>query len=278
MGRETEEPLVVIDAASMNRPLFTREFWAYRSLLMQLSVGVFRAKYLHLRTSFLWYYVRPIVLTLVFVLLRVGVGNDLGEGAPYALFVFAGVCFWFIFADTLMAASSALARDANLIRKVYFPIIMSPMAQVLARLGDVALALLGIGVLQAIFRVGFDTELFMLAPVVAVMLVTALGLGCALAAVSLTTPDARESVSIMLLLGLFISPVFYAPAAMPEAARIVLNINPMVGLLGGVRGAMFVDTPFPWAAFIYSCAFAAVSLTIGAVLFSRASRNAAEQV
>ena len=82
--------------------------------------------------------------------------------------------------------------------------------------------------------------------------------------------------NVAIYLGLFISPVFYAPENMPHAARLFLHANPMVGSLGGVRGALFPMTPFPWDLWAYSCGVTAVVLFVGLTLLSRASRNAAE--
>jgi lipopolysaccharide transport system permease protein len=270
------KPLIVIDAARASRPIVPADFWDYRGLLCQMIVSAFRAKYLQFRGSFLLYYARPLAITLIFVYLRLGAGVELGHGAPYPLFVLTGVCFWFIFADATLAASNALARDAGLIQKVYFPILILPLAQVLARFADVGLALLAVAALQIWLGVGVDLELLMLVPVIVQMMLLALGLGCAIAAVSLALPDIREGVTIALMLGLFISPVFYAPERMSPAAQAVLNFNPMVGTLEALRGALFATDAFPWAAWGYSCAFTAVVLVGGLTLLGRASRNVAE--
>ncbi len=273
-----EKPLIVIDASEARRPLLPSDFWRFRDLLSQMTLGAFRAKYLHLKSSFFWYYARPLTVTLVFVMLKAGSGVDLGAGAPYPLFVLTGVCFWFLFADTLTAAAGALARDAGLIQKVYFPILILPLAQTLARLADVGLALLAIAGLQVALGVSVDWELLMLIPVVVQVMLLSLGLGCAVAAWSLAVPDVREGVNIALYLGLFLSPVFFAPSAMQPLARALLHVNPLVGSLEGARGALFSTAPFPWAAWSYSCAMTGVFLLLGLTLLSRASRNAAEHL
>lgn len=270
------KPLIIIDAERTNRPILPADFWSYRSLLWQMVVSAFRAKYLQFKASFLLYYARPLAITLIFVFLRAGAGVELGHGSPYPVFVLTGVCFWFIFSDTTLAASNALARDANLIQKVYFPILILPLAQSLARLADVGLALIAIVAAQVWLGVGTDVELLMLAPVILQLMLLALGLGCGIAAISLALPDIREGVTIALMLGLFISPVFYAPERMSPAAQAVLNFNPMVGTLEAIRGALFVTDAFPWGAWAYSCGFTAVALVVGLTLLGRASRNVAE--
>ena len=269
-----DKPLTVIDAAQARRAIFPPDFWRFRELLGQMTRSAFHAKYLHLKSSFLWYYARPLTITLVFVLLRAT--SNLGEGAPYPLFVLTGICFWFIFADTLSAASTALARDASLIQKIYFPILILPLAQTMARFADVGLALIAIVVLQIALGVGTDIELLVLIPVVVQLMLLAFGLGCGVAALSLSVPDVREAVNVALYLGLFLSPVFYAPDAMPPAARLVLHANPLVGSLEGVRAALFDTAAFPWAAWGYSCAATLAAVLWGLTLLSRASRNAAE--
>lgn len=276
MSAAKPKPMIVIDAARTSRPIIPADFWRYRSLLWQMIVSAFRAKYLQFKASFLLYYARPLAITLIFVFLRSGAGVELGHGSPYPVFVLSGVCFWFIFSDMTLAASNALARDANLIQKVYFPILILPLAQVLARLADVALALLAIVALQIWLGAGTDIEVLMLAPAIVQLMLLALGLGCAIAALSLALPDIREGVTIALMLGLFLSPVFYAPERMSPAAQAVLSINPMVGTLETIRGALFAADTIPWAAFAYSCGFTLAALLVGLTLLGRASRNVAE--
>jgi lipopolysaccharide transport system permease protein len=274
MAHASKKPLIVIDAAKGQRAIFPPDIWRFRDLLGQMTLSAFRAKYLHLKSSFLWYYARPLTITAIFVLLRAT--RDLGAGAPYPLFVLTGVCFWFIFADTFSAVSGAVAREASLIQKVYFPIVILPLAQMLARFADVALALVAIVALQIAFGVPVDLELLMLVPVIVQLMLLAFGLGCAVAAWSLGLPDVREGANVAIYLGLFVSPVFYSPEAMPPAARMVLHVNPMVGSLEGVRGALFATAEFPWAPWAYSCAVTFVAVAVGLVLLGRASRNAAE--
>ena len=274
MANVSEKPLTVIDANQGRRAIFPPDFWSFRDLLSQMTLSAFRAKYLHLKSSFLWYYARPLTITLVFVLLRATA--DLGGGAPYPLFVLTGVCFWFIFADVFAAVSGAIAREASLIQKVYFPIVILPLAQMLARFADVGLALIAIVGLQIALGVGTDFELLMLVPVIVQIMLLAFGLGCIIAALSLSLPDVREAANVAIYLGMFVSPVFYAPEAMPPAARAVLQINPMVGSLQGVRGALFETAAFPWALWAYSCAATLIAVVVGLTLVARASRNAAE--
>lgn len=276
MSSAKPRPLIVIDAKRTSRPIIPADFWSYRGLLWQMTLSAFRAKYLQFKASFLLYYARPLAISLIFIFLRAGAGVELGHGSPYALFVLSGVCFWFIFADTTLAASNALARDASLIQKIYFPILILPLAQSMARLVDVGLALIAIVALQIVLGVGVDLELLMLVPVVLQLMLLALGLGCGVAAISLALPDIREGVNIALMLGLFISPVFYAPERMSSAAQVVLNFNPMVGTLQAIRGALFATDAFPWLAWTYSCGFTLVALLVGLTLLGRASRNVAE--
>ncbi|HET9230095.1 MAG TPA: ABC transporter permease [Vitreimonas sp.] len=274
MSGVSEKTLTVIDANQGRRAIFPPDFWRFRDLLSQMTLSAFHAKYLHLKSSFLWYYARPLTITLVFVLLRATA--ELGGGAPYPVFVLTGVCFWFIFADVFAAVSGAIAREASLIQKVYFPIVILPLAQMLARFADVALALVAIIALQIALGVGTDVELVMLVPVIAQIMLLAFGLGCIVAALSLSLPDVREGANVAIYLGMFVSPVFYAPEAMPPAARAVLHINPMVGSLQGVRGALFETAAFPWAPWAYSCAATLIAVAVGLTLLGRASRNAAE--
>ena len=85
--------------------LNARELWRYRGLLGQMTRRQIATRILSSPTSVVWTFVRPAIMTLAFYFLRRASGADFGAEVPYPLFIFSGLCFWFLFAETAMQTS-----------------------------------------------------------------------------------------------------------------------------------------------------------------------------
>ena len=69
---------------------------------------------------------------------------------------------------------------------------------------------------------------------------------------------------LCLYLGLFISPVIFAPEMIPESVQFLYFANPMAGTLLAFRSCLFYNFPFPVWEFIYAFAISIV-LLFGAI-------------
>ena len=74
-------------------------------------------------------------------------------------------------------------------------------------------------------------------------LVTALGVGLWLSAANVMFRDVRYTLSFLVQLWLFATPVAYPSSLLPEPWRTVYGLNPMAGVVEGFRWALLAAPP-----------------------------------
>jgi ABC-type polysaccharide/polyol phosphate export permease len=122
-----------------------REAWAFRDVMLAFASRQVRVKYKQAAIGLTWVLIQPLVATLLFTVVLGKLSHVGSEGVPYLLFALCGMVAWGFFAAALTTGSDSVVTDAALLRKVYFPREVLPVAAICASLVDLAPAFLGTG-------------------------------------------------------------------------------------------------------------------------------------
>jgi lipopolysaccharide transport system permease protein len=107
----------------------------------------------------------------------------------------------------------------------------------------------------------------------------AAGAGLWFAALNVEYRDFRHIVPFALQLGLFLSPVGFSSAVVPEQWRLAYYINPMAGVIDGFRWSILRGTPDLYLpGLTLSLLVAAVLLATGVLYFRRTERRFADVI
>lgn len=249
-----------------------RELWKYRELAAFLVWRDVKVRYQQTVLGVAWAFVQPFFTMLVFSLFfgsLGGMADKLPAGLPYPLFAFAGLVVWSFFAFALTHGADSLVTSANLIKKVYFPRLILPLAAVGAGAVDFLVALLTLGGMMAYYGFAPGWQIVFL-PVFAVLtVVTSLGIGLWLSALNVQFRDVRYTLPFLTQLWLFATPIAYPAAIVPERWRTLYGLNPMVGVVEGFRWSLLGvgDPPGPMLA--VSAVAGVALLASGAFYFRR---------
>jgi lipopolysaccharide transport system permease protein len=254
------------------------EIWRYRVLLRQMITRNIRSRVISSPMSLIWGFIRPGIMTLAFFYIRHMSSADFGGHVPYALFIFSGLCVWFLFSEVTVQVAGSLSADAAVSQKVYFPRVLSPLAIVLARWIDIIVIVAAIIIMQFFFSVPVTPDFLLVLPAMATLLLLAFGLGCLFAGLMLYHPDNRKFLETMLYLGLFLSPVLFAKSILPEVIQQYYVLNPIVGALSAVRGSLFAPEPIDGFAWLVSVIIALCLTGVGLGLLSWAAKTHGERV
>ena len=257
---------------------YWRDLWRYRELMYFLTWRDLAVRYKQTTIGVAWVLIRPALTLLVFVLFRRLMGASRGP-VPDTLFVLAAVLPWQFFANALSESAGSLINNTNLISKVYFPRLIVPAAAVATAFVDFVVTL---GLLAAVLAwegVAPSWTLAALPLFTALAMALSLGLGLFLAAVNVTYRDFRYVVPFIVQVGLFISPIAFASANVPERWRPLYFLNPLVGLIDGFRwsilgGRSAIDP----GSLATSIALTAAALAIGVWFFRRTERGFADAI
>ena len=264
-----QDIVTVIRPAARGIGINVHELWQYRHLLSALVRRNIRVEFDATRLGSIWGIMRPLLLAIVFVTFRNFSNAETREGLPYLVWVYTGLLFWTYFTDAATNAAVAVRNDASLLKKVYYPRLLTPIVPIIAGLVTLGVGVVPIIGMMAWYGIGPNWSILLLPLVVLQCVALALGLGTIISSISIENRDWERLFIFGLTVALWFSPVIYAPEMIPSGLRGFYALNPMVGLMLGFRAAMFADLPFPIWEWAYSLGASTVLLIVGVWAFRR---------
>jgi lipopolysaccharide transport system permease protein len=221
------------------------ELVEYREVLGAFTVRFVKVKYKQALIGVGWAVVQPVLAAALFALIF-GRWADLpSDGSPFLLFALAGMTGWTYFSTATNVAAQSLVTDETLLRKVYFPREVIPLAAVGAGLvdfGPALIVLLGVAILYG----SAPAVSWLLLPVaVLVLILIATAAGLFLSAINVYYRDVKHALPFLLQLGLFASAIIFPLSLIESPWDTVYGIiNPVVAGVEALR-AIVIDGDWP---------------------------------
>jgi lipopolysaccharide transport system permease protein len=257
---------------------YWRDLWHFRELVYFLAWRDTVVRYKQTAIGVAWALIRPALTMLVFVGFRRLVGLPSG-GVPDPILVFAAVLPWQFFSSAFSEASSSLIGNANLISKIYFPRLLIPFAAVATTLIDFAITLLLLFALMLWYRFLPGWQIAVLPFFVLLAFGLALGFGLLFAALNVEYRDFRYIVPFIVQFGVFVSPIAFSTADVPEKWRTLYALNPLVGIIDGFRWSLLGGhAPLDAGAVAISAAVTGATIVVGIWYFRRMEHGFADVI
>jgi lipopolysaccharide transport system permease protein len=276
--RDVEAAVIRVEPARGLIGLKLAELWAYRELLYFLTWRDVKVRYKQTMLGASWAIIQPFFTMIVFSVFFGKLAAMPSDGVPYPLFTYAALVPWTFFANGLNQSANSLVGNANLIKKVYFPRLVIPIATVFSEVVDCALALTVLFALFGYYHVAPTARWLLLPLFLSLGLVTSLGTGLWLAALNVQFRDVRYVVPFITQFWLFATPVAYPASLLQNPWRTIYGLNPMVGVVEGVRWALLGTDTAPGPVIIASSSMAVLLLLGGAFYFRWMEKTFADMV
>lgn len=278
-----DTPLVVVEPSSSWSIFDFKELWAHRELLYFLTWRDLKVRYKQTIFGVGWVILQPVMMTVIFTLFLGRLVSVPSGGIPYSLLVFSGLLPWTFFSTSILGAAQILVGNATLITKIYFPRVLIPAASVAGRLVDFVISLSIFIVLMAFFAVMRNYQLnlswkLLLFPSLVVLLIgLTLAFAILLSCLNVRYRDIGIALPVITQLWMFVSPVVYSQAVVPEQWQTLYSLNPMAGLIEGFRASLF-GTAIPWFGLAITIAFTIVLLIVASTVFRQTEKTFADIV
>jgi ABC-type polysaccharide/polyol phosphate export permease len=215
------------------------ELIKYKDLLFMLVLRDIRIRYKQAVMGFMWAIFMPIMAIGAGILVQKAIATVSGRPVDTSgiLSISVKVLPWTFFISSIRFAVQSLVGNMSLITKIYFPREVLPLASILACLFDFAIATASLVIFLAVLGTQ-ATPYLLLVPLYlfSLVLVTA-GFGLLLAAANLFFRDVKYVVEIILMFGIFFTPVFYKASTFGKF-KTLLMINPVGSILEGINDAV----------------------------------------
>jgi len=234
----------IIEANKKTKFLNLKELYNYRELLYLLTYRDFRAKYAQTVLGLFWGFLKPVLTLFVISIIFGRVVNVKTGSIPYPIFALSGMVGWSYFAAMLGMAGSSLIGSQAIIKKVYFPRLIVPIAKVGVSFVDYLITLLFLFIMLPIYGAPFTWKLIFIIPLTIWVILIGTSIGVWLSAMAIRFRDLLQISPIFVKLGYYVSPIVYPSSMVPEAYLPLYYINPMAGLIDLFRWAT-VGADFP---------------------------------
>ncbi len=252
--------------------------WRYRELLFVLIKRDIQVLYKQAALGAGWAIIQPLFAVAIFTIVFGMFAKMPSDGVPYPVFAFAGVLPWTYFAEATRRASTGLVDDAELIRKVYFPRLIMPLAKVTAPLVDFCISCVVMLGLMLAYGMVPSFKILLIFPLVLVASLLALSIALWLGPINVRFRDIKHTVPFMLQVWMYASPIVYPLSQVPDEYKLLYSLNPMVGVIEGFRWAVFDRGSPDFVALGMSLVIIAVLLVGGLVYFKKQERQFADVI
>jgi len=250
---------------------------AYLELLMNLTRREVMGRYSQSLFGAGWAIAQPLATMAVFTLVFARLGQMPSDGAPYPMFAYAALVPWFFFSNSVTSGTLSLVTYRNIVTKTYFPREIVPLAQVGSRLVDLGAAS-SLYVLLMVYYGVAPTVWTALVPVfLALLLLFTLGVTLATSALNVFYRDVSPVVQIGLQLWLYLTPVAY-PLSAVEGYRPFFLLNPLTGVVEGLRAVLVFGREPEWPVVGVSAALIAVIFVAALTLFKKTEKYFADVI
>ena len=276
-GQEPPRPTIIIEAGRRWAGLDLLDLWLHRDLFFFLIWRDVKVRYKQTVLGAAWAILQPLLTMVVFTLFFGKLAKVPSDGVPYPIFAYAGLLPWTFFSNSITASSNSLVGNAALITKVYFPRMVIPGAAVGAGLVDFGIAALILVAMMAYYGFGLSVAALMLLPLVLLTAVLALAVGLWMSGLNVKYRDVRYALPFCVQLWMYATPIIYPISFVPERWRWILVLNPLTGIIGGYRAALF-GRPFAWWELGVSTILTLLSLIYAAYSFKQMERDFADVI
>jgi lipopolysaccharide transport system permease protein len=256
-----------------------KELWQYRDLLFLLIRRDFVAFYKQTILGPVWFFIQPLLTTLMYLLIFGRIAGLSTDGVPGILFYFSGTTCWMYFSEALTKTSDTFITNASIFGKVYFPRLVIPLSIVLSnliRLGIQMVLFLIVWVYYLFFTnepVHPTPALLLLPLLILLMVLLSLGLGVIFSSLTTKYRDLRFLLTFGIQLAMFATPVVYPLSMAPQKYKWLIIINPFTGIIETFRYAFLGSGSLSWINLGYSCFATILILFLGVVIFNKVEKS-----
>lgn len=254
------------------------DLWRYRDLLFMFVKRDFISFYKQTIFGPLWFFIQPILTTIVFTFVFGNLAGLSTDGLPQFLFYLSGITAWNYFSDCITKTSTVFRDNANIFGKVYFPRLIMPLSIVTSNLVRFGVQLLMLVVMMGYYAtIGADfhvTSAILFFPIL-VLIMALLGLGLGLIITAMTTKyrDLTFLVSFGVQLLMYGTTVIYPLSSAPEKYKWIIELNPMTGIIEAFRYGFLGKGEFTLWSVGYSAVFTIIVLFLGIIIFNKTEKT-----
>ncbi len=254
-----------------------KNIWNFRDMVFELTHRELRGKYKGSVLGFLWTYINPLMQIIVYSfffskILRSGI-------EAFYLYLIVGMFPFNFFTGGVIQGLGSIRYQADLVKKVYFPRQILPIVSLTVNFVNL---LISFGIIYSILLIsGWGINLriqLWLIPVMLIEYVFALGLALLLAAVEVYFRDIEHIVSVLMMVWMYVTPMFYSIDIVPDEYKPIFFCNPMYYIISMYQQILYYKVAPELRFMGIGALFALGILVVGSLVFKVLEKRFAEEL
>lgn len=254
-----------------------KELWEYREMTANLVKRDLKSRYKGSVLGFFWMFLNPLlqlaVYTVVFsTIMKMGIEK-------FYLFMFVAFVPWLFFSTCLSSGTTVIFAQQDMVKKIYFPREVLPLAFTLSQFINMLLSFLVIfAVVAASGVVIHPLVLLWLVPVMLIEFMLALGTTLLVSSLSVYFRDMEHMMGILSMAWMYLTPVIYPVEMVPEQYVHLLYLNPMTSITAAYRDILYYASAPDGGTLLHAFFCAAAVFAVGQAVFGRLKRRFVEEL
>ena len=252
-----------------------RNLYSYRELIAALVWKNIVLRYKQAYLGILWAILKPIMLMLIFTLVRSFVGIETGD-IPYPILTFAALLPWVFFQESASEGVNSVTSNAALIKKIYFPREVFPITAMATKLVELGISFLLLSGMMVYYKMMPTIYALWVPAIILYTMLVALTISFFGAAINVYYRDMSQALPVFLSLLMYGSPVMY-PLSLVHQKLIVeqaagqwsndlytlYTLNPLAGIIDSFQRVLLKGLPPD-----YNALYPGIILTLAILPFS----------
>lgn len=242
-------------------------FQRYRFLIKQLVTRDFKTKYKRSVLGVMWSFLNPLLTMLVqYVVFSTLFQSNIPN---YALYLLIGIVCFSYFSESTSLTLTSIVGNAGLITKVYVPKYLYPLTRVMSSTVNFLFALIPLFAVLLLTRTPIRWSFLLLPVPIVCLFALCLGVGLLLASSMVFFQDTQFLWSVLCMLWMYVTPIFYPESILPRSLLPLFKCNPLYHILRFIR-AILMDgiSPEP-KAYLLMFIVSFVPLAAGLFVFNK---------
>jgi ABC-type polysaccharide/polyol phosphate export permease len=238
----------------------------HRAFLFNLILREITVRYKRSIIGFGWMWLNPLISMAIFTIVF---SRLFSFQKNYSLYVIVGLLAWNLFSLGTVQGIQSLIANGPLMRKVYIPKALFPIASVTSNLVNLLLSLIPLFLYMAVIGAPFSRHMVWLPVAILTLYIFAIGFALSIGTLNVFFRDVQFFYEAGLSVWFYATPIFYPPQIIPEEWRFILHANPMYSIIEAFRDPLYSATAPNVPALLTSLAAAIATFLFGWWVFHR---------
>lgn len=215
-----------------------QEIYAYRQMLISLVRKDLRGRYKASVLGFLWTFINPLVQLIIYTIvfsfiMRAGIED-------FYMFLFVALVPWIFFSSSLTGGAVVIVSNQDMVKKIYFPRIILPMAYVTSCFVNMLFCFIVIFAVIIVTGFGMNIKALLFLPVIMLVeYILCIGISLITSACTVYLRDLEHILGLVSMAWMYMSPVMYPSSFVPDQFQFLFNLNPMAPIITAYRDILY---------------------------------------